>query len=184
MKKIYLIDLEKEKRDYLIKLNTKLMEKLQNELYENNMELQYIDSRNILNDEALNAIDYHDNYNSFYYTLNNWRKFIINIDKDYLSEEAQKNYNIIINKINVFDSMDYHSENYERLENYLEKLTEKVLEDIETLLHSYEEYPSIDDAILYAEEMERLTDYYIEQNEDGTSDNVIRLDVAFTETYI
>lgn len=184
MKKIYLVDLETEKRDYLIKFNKKLAEKLQNELYENNMELQYIESRNILNDEALKAINYHDNYNSFYYTLNNWRKFIINIDKDYLSPEAQKNYNIIINKINVFDNMDYYSKNYERLENYLEKLTEKVLEDIESLLHSYEEYPSIEDAILYAEEMEHLNDYYIEQREDGTSDNVIRLDIAFTETYL
>ena len=68
--------------------------------------------------------------------------------------------------------------------NELETETKKVLEDVENYLHEFEEYPSEDDAIQYADEMERLENYYIEEREDGTSDNVIRLDIAYTETFI
>ena len=59
--------------------------------------------------------------------------------------------------------------------NELETETKKVLQDVENYLHDFESYPSEDDAIQYADEMERLENYYIEEREDGTSDNVIRL---------
>lgn len=36
----------------------------------------------------------------------------------------------------------------------------------------------------YTEEMEQLNDYYININEDGSSDDVICLDVSYTETFI
>ena len=42
----------------------------------------------------------------------------------------------------------------------------------------------MEDAIQYAYEMDQLDDYYIEVQDDGFTDNVIRLDVAYTETFI
>lgn len=36
----------------------------------------------------------------------------------------------------------------------------------------------------YLVEMEQLNEYYIEIREDGTTDGVIRKDIAYTETYI
>lgn len=184
MKKIFINELEENKRNELIKKNNKLIDQLQDDLYESNMEMQYIDSKNIMDDDALRAIEYHDNYNSFFYTLRDWRKFITHIDTVYLSEEAQKIADIIYKKIDILDTMDPYSDNYERLDDWLEKQTKKVLKDIEDYLHTYEDYPSEDDAIEYADEMDRLEDYYIEEREDGTSDGVIRKDVSYTECYI
>lgn len=184
MKKIFINELETEKRNELIKKNSKLINQLQADLYESNMEMQYIDSKNIMNDEALRSIEYHDHYSSFFYTLKDWRKFITNIDTIYLSEEAKKTADIIYKKINVLDSMDPYSDNYYNLDGWLFKQTEKVLKDIEEYLHSYEEYPEEDEAIQYADEMDQLNNYYIEEREDGTSDNVIRLDIAYTECFI
>ena len=184
MKKIFINELETEKRNKLIKNNQKLINKLQADLYESNMDMQYINSKDIINDEALRSIEYHDNYNSFFYTLKNWRKFITNIDKDYLSSDAEKIYNHIMEKIETLDNMDSYGEQYYKLEEHLENETKEVLKDIEDYLHEYEEYPSEDDAIEYADEMEQLNDYYIEERDDGTSDGVIRQDIAYTETFI
>lgn len=184
MKKLYLKDIDTEKRNYLIKLNKRLADRLQADLYESNMEMQYIDSKNIMDDDALRAIEYHDHYSSFFYTLIDWRKFITGIDPCYLSTDARAIYEKICNKIDTLDSMDPYCENYDMLEQWLFNNTEIVLKDIENYLHEYEDYPSVDDAIQYADEMDQLNDYYIEIDDNGNSDNVIRLDVAFTETFI
>lgn len=183
MKK-YINELETKERNRIIKMNQRLMHLLQDDLYDSKMEMQYIDSKNIMNDEALRAIDYHDNYNSFFYTLRDWRKFIINIDTDYLLDEARKTAGIIYKKIDILDSMDPYSENYDNLEKWLESQTEKVLKDMEDYLHSYEETPSEDEAIQYADEMNWLDGYYIEIREDGSTDNVIRKDIAYTDCFI
>lgn len=184
MKKIFINELETEKRNELIKKNQKLINKLQADLYESNMDMQYIDIKNIMNDQALESIAYHDNYNSFFYTLKNWRKFIVNIDSAYLSEEAFKIYNHIMDKLETLDNMDPYGEQYDNLDAHLEEETEKVLKEIEDYLHGYEEYPSEDEAIEYADEMNWLEEYYIEEREDGTTDGVIRQDIAYTETFI
>jgi hypothetical protein len=184
MKKIFINELETEKRNELIKKNSKLINQLQEDLYERNMEMQYIDGMDIMNDKALGSIEYHDHYSSFFYTLRDWRKFITNIDTSYLSEEARKTADIIYKKIDVLDSMDLYSDNYYNLDEWLFKQTEKVLKDIEEYLHSYEEYPEEDEAIQYADDMDQLNDYYIEEREDGTSDDVIHLDIAYTECFI
>lgn len=184
MKKLYLNEMETEKRNELIKKNQKLLNQLQEDLYESNMDMQYIDSKNIMNDEALRSIRYHDHYSSFFYTLEDWRKFIINIDPDYLSPEARGIYEKVCNKIDTLDSMDPYCENYNLLDQWLFNNTEIVLKDIENYLHEYEDYPDEDDAIQYADEMDQLNDYYIEIDDNENSDNVIRLDVAYTKTFI
>ena len=48
MKKIYINELETERRNELIKKNSKLIELLQRDLYDNNMDLQYIEGNNIV----------------------------------------------------------------------------------------------------------------------------------------
>lgn len=184
MKKVYLNEMDQEKRDKLIKKNSKLMNQLQSDLYEAQMDWQYYDADAIMNKEAQKAIEYHDNYSSFFYTLTDWRKFIVNIDSGYLSDDAKKIYDHIMKKLETLDNMEYYSDNYYNLEEHLEKETEKVLDDVEGYLHSYEKYPEEDDAIQYADEMDQLEGYYIEEREDGSSDGVIRKDVSYTECYI
>lgn len=184
MKKIYINELETEKRNELIKKNNKLINILQHDLYENNMDLQYIEGNNIISDEAYKAIEYHDNYSSFFYTLKDWRKFYQNIDYAYLSDEASKKANKITKNIDKIDALPDYDEEYYKLDEECEELAKEILQEIEDILHVYEEYPSEDDAISYADEMEQLEDYYIEEREDGTTDEVIRKDIAFTECYI
>lgn len=184
MKKIFINDLDTEKRNYLIKLNKKLINQLLEELYEVQMDQQLDCLECCINKEGQKAIEYHGNYSSFYYTIKDWRKFINGIDKDYLSTEGLEIYNNIMKKIDNLDNLDPYSDEYYNLDAELEEESKKVLKDLEDLLHSYEDYPDEDDAIQYADEMERLNDYYIEEREDGTSDNVIRLDIAFTECFI
>lgn len=184
MKKIYINDLETEKRNKLIKNNKKLIERLQNDLYDNNMELQRIDSKDIIGKNWEKYIKYHNNYDSFFLTVKNWREFYQNIDYSYLSDEANKKADKITTNIDKMDSLEYYNDDYHKLDEECEKLTKEILQEIEDILHAYEEYPSEDDAIIYADEMEQLEEYYIEEREDGTTDGVIRKDIAFTECYI
>lgn len=184
MKKIFINELETERRNNLIKNNSKLMQRLQDDLYDNNMNLQYIESNNIMSDEAFNAIEYHDHYSSFFYILKDWRKFYQNIDYAYLSDEAGEKADKITKNIDKMDALPEYDEEYYQLDEENEKLANEILQEIEEMLHSYEEYPTEDDAIQYADEMEQLEEYYIEEREDGTTDGVIRKDIAYTECYI
>lgn len=184
MNKIYINKLETEKRNELIKNNSKLINILQSDLYESNMDLQYIEGNNIMSEEALNAIEYHDHYSSFFYTLKDWRKFYQNVDYAYLSDEAGKKANKITENIEKMDALPEYNDEYYKLDEECEKMTKEILQEIEDILHAYEEYPSEDDAIQYADEMEQLEDYYIEEREDGTTDGVIRKDISYTECYI
>lgn len=185
MKKLYLTEMETEKRNELIKKkNNKLITQLQNDLYASQMDQQSDAFDCIINKEGEKAIQYHDSYNSFFYTLKDWRKFITNIDADYLTEEGRKTYDEIQKTIEELDNMNPYSDEFYNLDAELEEKTKDVLQDIETYLHEYEQYPDEDDAIQYADEMEQLNDYYIEEHDDGTTDGVIRLDVSYTETFI
>lgn len=184
MKKIFINELETERRNELIKNNSKLMNILQSDLYDNNMNLQYIEGRNIMNEDALNSIEYHDHYNSFFYTLKDWEKFYDNIDYSYLSDDASARHDKIRENVEKMEKLDYYSDDYDELYEENEQLAKEILKEIENYLHTYEEYPSEDDAIQYADEMEQLEEYYIEEREDGTTDGVIRKDIAFTECYI
>lgn len=184
MKKIYLKDMEIEERNELIKNNSKLINILQHDLYENNMDLQYIEGRNIMNEEAIKAIEYHDYYSSFFYTLVDWRKFYQNIDYGYLSDEAGENADKITKNIDKMDALPEYNDEYYKLDEECEELVKEILQEIEDYLHTFEEYPNEAEAIQYADEMEQLEEYYIEEREDGTTDGVIRKDISYTECYI
>lgn len=184
MKKVYINDLENSRRNEIIKLNKKLMDLLQHDLYESNMFLQEIEGREMFGADSYRYIDIRDHYTSFYLVLKDWRKFIDNLDYHYLSVEAAALYNKIIKYIEKLDSMDEDDTKYDALYDTIELDCRDLLKACEDQLHVYEEYPSEIDAISYAEEMEQLEEYYIEVQDDGTSDNVIRKDIAYTETYI
>ena len=80
--------------------------------------------------------------------------------------------------------MDPYSKNYNNLDDWLYNKTKLVLKDIEKMLHQYEEYPSEDNAIEYADEMDQLNGYYMEFQDDKQTDGVIRKDIAYTECFI
>ena len=184
MKK-YINELEAEERNKIIKMNKKLIDQLLSNLYEYEMNCQYEEGRSLLGENSYKYIDIRDHYSSFFLVLKDWEKMIDNIDPDYIAaDEARKLYNYIKNKKNVLYNMDCYSLNYERLEEHLESKSKELLKQLEEQLHEYEEAPEEDDAIQYADEMEQLNDYYIEIREDGTTDNVIRLDINYTECYI
>lgn len=184
MKKIFINELENDIRNNLIKKNGKLIRMLQDELHELNLEFQEETTIYILGKNFHKYIDVKDHYTSFYLKLRDWRQFYDNLDKDYLSNETLNVYIEIQNLIDKLDNFDEYNDEYYNLENEIEKKCNFILQDIENLLHEYETYPSEDDSILYADDMEKLNDYYIELREDGTSDNVIRKDVYYTETFI
>ena len=184
MKKLYLKDMENDRRDYLIKLNEKLINQLLNNLYEDQMFQQGEASDCMFGKDWHKWIDYRDHYQTFYLRLKDYRNFLINLDADYLTPEARNLYDKTIIKLDTLDALDPYSENYDRLEAWIEKNSEIILKDAEEYLHEFENYPSEDDAIRYADEMEQLEDYYIEVWEDGGSDNIIRKDIAYTECYI
>lgn len=185
MKKVYINELETEKRNYLIKSNKKLIEMLQDDLYEYNMNSQEEEGRELLGKNWHKYIEIKDNYNSFYLILKNWSKFIDNLDTEYLAKDtAITLYKDIKNKQTKLYNMNYYDDDFDELDEEIENDCQKLLKYCEDQLHEYETLPSEDDAIQYADEMEQLEEYYIEERDDGTTDGVIRKDIAYTECYI
>lgn len=186
MKKIFINELETEERNKLIKNNKKLIEILQNNLYEYNMFMQEEEGREMFGADYYKYIDTRNHYSSFYLVLEDWRGFMDNLDSDYLRmDEALAMYNSIKKDIEELDALDVNDEEYDKKYDLIEFACKNLLSLCETQLHEYENnYPTEDDAIEYADEMEQLEDYYIEEREDGTTDGVIRKDIAFTECYI
>lgn len=185
MKKLFINELEEEKRNEIIKKNQKLENRLLQDLYEYNMFLQEEEGREMFGKDSYKYIDIKDHYSSFYLVLKNWNEFIENLNIDYIyNDDAIKLYNEIIKDRDTLYNIDTYSDNFNDLDEKIEEKTKKLLQYCEKQLHEYENIGNIDDAIEYADEMDQLNDYYIEVRDDGTSDNVIRLDVAFTETFI
>lgn len=184
MKKIFINELETERRNNLIIKNEKLLNILCEDFIDMLGRQQEEAECCIMNKDALNAIEYHDHYNSFFYTLKDWEKFYDNIDYSYLSDDASARHDKIRKNVEKMDALPEYNDEYYKLDEECEELAKEILKEIEDYLHTYEEYPSEDDAIQYADEMEQLEEYYIEEREDGTTDGVIRKDVAYTECYI
>lgn len=185
MEKVYINDLETSKRNEIIKLNKKLMDLLERDLYEYNMFLQGKEAREMFGADNHRYIDIRDNYSSFYLVLKDWRKFIENLDSQYLwTDEAIALYNKIKKYVEKLDSLDEDDTKYESLYDIIELECKDLLKECEEQLHTYEEYQGEDEAIRYTDEMEQLEEYYIEIRDDGTTDNVIKKDIAYTEAYI
>lgn len=187
MEKLYLKDMETEKRNEILKENSKLMDQLLQNCYEMEMENQYEEGQLMFGKNYHKYIEIHDSYSSFYLTLTNWNQFIDNLDTDYFSPNGQiELYNEIIKKKEkLYNIEDQCSDEFYDLENEIEEQCKELLKLCENQLHEYENYPSYDDAIEYADCIDYFNDYdyYIEIKEDGSSDNIIKLDITYTETF-
>lgn len=184
MKKIFLNEMETERRNELIKKNEKLLYLLRDD-FMNMLSYQQEDvSYYAMGKDWHRYIESHDHYDSFFLTLKDWRTFINNIESDYLNTDALKLYNEIIkNDIALLEKYE-DDDKRDEIEETIEQKAKIILKDIENLLHEYEETPEDDDVIQYADEMEQLNEYYIEEHEDGFCDGVIRRDISYTETFI
>lgn len=185
MKKVFLKDLEHDRLLELLQKNDKLLCERAELIMEFNFEEQSLMSNYVLGKEWHKYIEYRDNYNSFYLVLKDYRKFLCNLDKDYLKSENIELYNTLIKKLDVLDNMDCYSENFDRLEEWLEEKSKILLEDVEKYLQGYEEYPSIEDVLEDLIDNEFFDrDYYILVDEEtGKSDDIIRLDISYTQTF-
>ena len=85
MKKIFINELETEKRNELIKKNQKLLYLLCNDFMEMLSYKQEDASYNIMGKDWHKYIEYHDHYNSFFLNL-----------KDYSAKIVELCYNVII----------------------------------------------------------------------------------------
>lgn len=183
MKKVYLNEMNNDKIKYLLTINEKLASRLNNDFLEIKMDWQSEDIKNTLGNNYHNYIKIHDHYNSFYMRLTDWERFIDYLNTDYLNNDDITIYNMIQEKREQLKELDFYSDEYDTIYEECEKLSIKLLESIENFLHTFEEWED-DEMIDYFQEMDSLSDYYIEVREDETSDNVVRLDVSYTETFI
>lgn len=185
MKK-YFKDLNKEEIKLVLEKNEQLLDEVRQALYEVNMDCQSEDADLILGKNWHKYVEYRDNYSSFYLTLKDWTQFINNVDQDYLTQDGIELYNYINDKMKVLDDMDWHSDNYYNLELHIEDKCEELLQLIENMLHTYEEYPDFEDCYnylldgIYDNNMESC---YIDVDKKGNTDYILYEDIAYTKSY-
>ena len=166
--KRYLKELSQEELIKVYEVNRKLQEELFTSVYEDNMYSQEYDGKWLLPKEVDNCYKYHDHYNSFYLTLNEYEgvNFLKNINfkelKDYsvASEEDEKLYKKILN---YFNHCNYYSDAYlDNLEK-LDNLASKILKNIEEYLHEFEDISEDDIITAWTDEyyQERYENCYI-----------------------
>lgn len=196
MKRKYLKDMTSEELEQILKCNSKFEDMISRDIYDMNMICQEEDTKNILGENVWKYIKSDNNYNNFCLTIKDYKQFINNLDKDYLSIDNQKKYDDcmglytdITDLERIMYNYDLSDDEYNEKDKELDEKTEKfeklcdsLLSDVEDYLHSYEEYPNDDEIRQYVEEYYWESDeYYIEIREDNTTDNVLRRD--FTECY-
>ena len=180
MKKIYLKNLTYKKLKKLCLGNKDFINYYGERLYEDNICCQGETGKAMFGENYHEYITIRDNYNSFYLILKNWRKFIQNIDKDYLPVETKKLYNYIIDKKEILDNMYCYSEKFDHLEYHLEKKCEELLDLCEAELHEYEKYPSDEEVFdsIYNYEWYLEEEYYTDSERKK-----IYNDISYTKIY-
>lgn len=131
MKKVFINELETERRNNLIIINEKLLNILCEDFMDMLRRQQEEAECCIMNKDALNAIEYHDHYNSFFYTLKDWEKFYNNIDYLYLSDDASARHDKIKENVEKMEKVDYYSDKYDELYEENEQLEEYYIEERE-----------------------------------------------------
>jgi len=165
MKKIFLKNMETEALKKLIANNEDFLDIFREQLQNDWGEMQEEESSLMLGTKWTKWIDIKDHYNSFYLILKDWRMFIDNLDKDYLSPEGIAQYEKIITLKNNFDELN--EEEQEEQEEIIENECKKLLSICENILHEYEETPKDYDVINYIIDTDQLmfTDYYTFEND-------------------
>ena len=103
-------------------------------LYDDLMDQQYW----LGNDANIDGLRYHDNYQSFFFTISCRDKFIRSMESSpcYYSDlpETKK----AAAALDRLDAMEYENKNYDRLDEWLDQQAEKLLHIYENDLHAYE----------------------------------------------
>ena len=159
MNKVFLKDI-KENKELLKKVfdsNERLKQQLYEDSYDLSMEQQLEFGELCLGKDHSKYIDLHEHYSSFFLTLKDSEKFILNIDKDYLSVEENKLYEKALKKLEKRDSKEYGSEQYYKLDAELDDISEELLKLIEKDLHDYE---NVDEEQVFEDFMFNLNNNY------------------------
>lgn len=180
--KKYFKDMSTDEKIDIILNNKDLREAVEQQYYEDLMFQQEEESKLMLGDNWGRYISYRDNYSSFFLVLEDWRKFIDNLDSDYLPTEGIKLYKKINKKIVKLDNLDMYTDKYSDLENEIEMLCKDLLKICEDCLHEYESFTEEDlkeEIRFNLEENYLYEDYYILDNDKSK----VYVDISYTKTY-
>lgn len=147
---IYLKDLHKTEIVELYETNESFKNKVWEEAYNNNMELQQQEFIDIFGSDN-RTYTFHNHYSSFYLRVTEPDKFIESINKEYLSEDNLKIYQKAKNKLTEYWLCDLEEEDEKAslLYDEVEDLANELCEGIENQLHGYETVEDYDcDAVL------------------------------------
>ena len=114
------------------------------------------------------GLRYHDNYSSFFYTINDRDSFIRSTEDfdDPAFRELSEYSNKLLDRLNA---MEYDNKQYDNLDSKLDSLAKKLLEMYEDSLHSFEsswyEREFINDYIEMWLDSGLLENYYIDDNQ-------------------
>lgn len=181
--KTYFKDIDIDKKLEIILNNNDLKEIVSQDYYEYNMHIQEEEGQLMFGKDSHKYIEIRDNYDSFYLRLLNWRKFIENLDSDYLCVNALGEYNKIKEMITEYENIDIveEEEKFNDLEEKIEEKCKDLLLLCENQLHEYEQYNEEDlkEYITFnLEGNDLFSDFYIKDNDYS------KVYSDYTKTYI
>lgn len=183
MKK-YFKDLNQEEIRKVLEKNELLFDELSQHIYEDKMYCQEKEADHMFGEKWGSYIYFGDHYSSFYLRIKDWKEFINNLDKDYLTQEGIDLYNYIQDKKEIFNNMELYSENYYNLDDHLYKKSQELLEICENILHDYERYPDFDECYDYiVNNLDLYEDCYIKIDKKGKTDHILYKDISYTKSY-
>lgn len=132
--KRFLKELTKEELKKVLEVNKKLEDEVFESWCQNCMDMQEVDG-SFLN---LQGVKYHDDYDSFFHTLTEYRKFIENLNSEILGEKAQQKHKECEDMLNELYAMGTLDDGFDELEEKIEVKAKSLLKDVDIFLHYYE----------------------------------------------
>lgn len=197
-KKIYLKDLTDEKVLALFKGNNDLKQIVFNDMIDNNNFWQNERFEEFFSRNCNSCgVIYIDNYSSFYLKINDYNKFFNTFNEnnlDYLDEVAREYYKYMIDNKDCYNMLigGYDEEEIVALlgkelnmtiEEY-ESNCDKLLDEMEKELHTFEESPTTDDVVDYFQNSGMYEDLLEKLYITDESVNIIYEDINYTNSYM
>lgn len=150
-KRIMLETLTNEELEKVFKANEEIRNKAFNMLYEDQMFEQEMEYRELLNTKVNKSFKYNDHYNSFFLTLIEEYKFLRDIELKTLvsydiitkEEKAEIEQLILLYEHEYYEDVEYD------LVVVVGDVAKYLLNKIEKFLHTLEDYPTEEDALLF-----------------------------------
>lgn len=117
-----------------MELSSRFENKVNNWLYDDLMEEQ----RFFSDDASIDGLEYHDNYQSFFFTISDRDKFIRSMEDSPLYYSDLPETKKTAAALDRLDAMEYENKNYDRLDEWLDQQAEKLMHIYENDLHIYE----------------------------------------------